>query len=393
MDENKPDPAEVRAVLTAIAQGYPVKGEHDRYIVVENPDYREERGDNPNLVIDVLAFASATEAPPVAGMGEGVIPAGWSDCENVGWCHLPGRCTRHDDLPAYTAKPTPPAGVSPSTPSLCEKCGRTISEHWDFPTVCDGFKLREKTPPACVSQSAPSATEVVGSGSGNGVTQPASVSGEVVTQADREAAAAFERAVGQLPTYCDAIQRGERDNGLVVQSFAAHRLATAPEAATPSAEQDLVGEWRERALKAAECLGEAKGLLSVLADTADVLNAHIDEVTYDDRRKLEDWPDDHEFDLAIPWHMISNLNAIICKAQRWMNGQAADKAPSAVGGVDRMRSLWARRRGVTVHSRDGWAAPSVRIQFNQLEDAHSFDEALRAALASGEPSPDRGRGE
>lgn len=40
-------------VLTAIAEGYDVKGYNDRYIVVENPDFNEARGDDPNLVIDI----------------------------------------------------------------------------------------------------------------------------------------------------------------------------------------------------------------------------------------------------------------------------------------------------------------------------------------------------
>jgi hypothetical protein len=39
--------------LDAIAQGYPVRGEQDRYIVVENPYFREDMGNDPNIVIDV----------------------------------------------------------------------------------------------------------------------------------------------------------------------------------------------------------------------------------------------------------------------------------------------------------------------------------------------------
>lgn len=40
-------------VLEAIAEGYPVRGEQDRYIVVENPYYQEDIGNDPNLIIDV----------------------------------------------------------------------------------------------------------------------------------------------------------------------------------------------------------------------------------------------------------------------------------------------------------------------------------------------------
>ena len=41
--------------LEAIACGYPVRGEEDRYVVVENPYYQDniDIGANPNIVIDV----------------------------------------------------------------------------------------------------------------------------------------------------------------------------------------------------------------------------------------------------------------------------------------------------------------------------------------------------
>lgn len=104
----------------------------------------------------------------------------------------------------------------------------------------------------------------------------------------------------------------------------------APDAAAPGS-GELVAEWRERALSSANRIGEAKGLLSVLADVADVVNAHIDEATYSDRRKLEDWPDDHAFDLSIPWAMVRNLNDTICKAQRWLKDSALTAAPPTQG--------------------------------------------------------------
>lgn len=52
--------ARLRKLLFAIAQGYKVSGEDDRYIVVENPDYREPDGD-PNLVLDVYGFFGIPE--------------------------------------------------------------------------------------------------------------------------------------------------------------------------------------------------------------------------------------------------------------------------------------------------------------------------------------------
>lgn len=39
--------------LRAIAEGYPVRGEDDRYIIVENPDYKPDDGSDPNLLIDL----------------------------------------------------------------------------------------------------------------------------------------------------------------------------------------------------------------------------------------------------------------------------------------------------------------------------------------------------
>jgi hypothetical protein len=45
-------PEDIKDVLVAIAEGYPVRGEHDRYVVVENPRYMPDNGENPCLVID-----------------------------------------------------------------------------------------------------------------------------------------------------------------------------------------------------------------------------------------------------------------------------------------------------------------------------------------------------
>ena len=39
-------------ILTVIAEGYPAKGEGDRYVVVENPNYRPDNGSEPNIVYD-----------------------------------------------------------------------------------------------------------------------------------------------------------------------------------------------------------------------------------------------------------------------------------------------------------------------------------------------------
>jgi hypothetical protein len=42
--------------LMAIAEGYPVSGADDQYIVVDNPDFQEDNGQSPKLVIDVFMF-------------------------------------------------------------------------------------------------------------------------------------------------------------------------------------------------------------------------------------------------------------------------------------------------------------------------------------------------
>lgn len=56
-------------------------------------------------------------------------------------------------------------------------------------------------------------------------------------------------------------------------------------------------------------------------------------------------------------------------------------ATPTVDETARLREVWQKRRGTTVHGRDGWEYPHMRIPFNKLEDAHAFDKILRAALA------------
>ncbi len=58
---------------------------------------------------------------------------------------VPVRICEHAwDNPAALS-PTP---VAKAGPALCVKCQRTISEHWDFPAVCDKFAMAEPTPVA-----------------------------------------------------------------------------------------------------------------------------------------------------------------------------------------------------------------------------------------------------
>lgn len=51
-------------VLELIAQGYPVKGEEDRFILVENPKYRPDNGANPYLVLNLPRIFQMNELFP-----------------------------------------------------------------------------------------------------------------------------------------------------------------------------------------------------------------------------------------------------------------------------------------------------------------------------------------
>lgn len=55
--------AEAIKALEAICEGYPQKPS-DGYIVVENPDFQEDNGTNPNLVIDVADLIHYLENNP-----------------------------------------------------------------------------------------------------------------------------------------------------------------------------------------------------------------------------------------------------------------------------------------------------------------------------------------
>lgn len=43
----------LKKVLIAIAEGYPVFGLLDRYILVDNPDYEQDNGKDPRLLFDI----------------------------------------------------------------------------------------------------------------------------------------------------------------------------------------------------------------------------------------------------------------------------------------------------------------------------------------------------
>lgn len=182
-------------------------------------------------------------------------------------------------------------------------------------------------------------------------TPPASVSGEVVVEARAlgRARAALQRAAGALRS-AEARETRKSRKGWAANAArecdeANTKLSAAPEAATPSAassRQDL------RALIARAL----DGLDSIAGDRTPEF---FPETSYDCARR-------------IAAEVRSRLATI-----------APDKAPSAVGGVDRMREAIVRI--IMDHVVDG--------------DPETPEDAADAilALASGETSPERGRGE
>lgn len=51
--KNRREKQQLLAALRAIAEGYPVERSDDRYITVENPDYRPHDGSDPSICIDI----------------------------------------------------------------------------------------------------------------------------------------------------------------------------------------------------------------------------------------------------------------------------------------------------------------------------------------------------
>lgn len=56
---------QLKPALRAIAEGYPVTVEHDRWIVVKNPKFEEGGRYDPNLVIDVDALSTPADDSPI----------------------------------------------------------------------------------------------------------------------------------------------------------------------------------------------------------------------------------------------------------------------------------------------------------------------------------------
>lgn len=49
-------PLDVLAALIAVAQGYPVRADVDRFIMVENPEFQPDNGEAPTHIIDIAEF-------------------------------------------------------------------------------------------------------------------------------------------------------------------------------------------------------------------------------------------------------------------------------------------------------------------------------------------------
>lgn len=65
-------------------------------------------------------------------------------------------------------------------------------------------------------------------------------------------------------------------------------------------------------------------VLRALSDAADEINGSIDRQTYSEKRKLRDWPDDHEFCVAVTAGQERALNDAICAAQKALRERSAD---------------------------------------------------------------------
>ena len=69
--------------------------------------------------------------------------------------------------------------------------------------------------------------------------------------------------------------------------------------------------------------GELRELLRKLADAADEVNGAIDAQTYDEKKRMIDWPDGCEFDVVITAKQERDMNAAICAAQTYLKRTAS----------------------------------------------------------------------
>jgi hypothetical protein len=353
------------------------------------------------IVIDaMIALASTTEAPPVAGMGDlredqaqllgdcieqrfGVaVPASWSDA-------------MVDKLAALT-KPTPPASALPSDllpridPDTEEEAEleRSVFFHAnDLNTPINARILISTLWRAFVGREQQAVS---------GSTPPASVSGEVVVGAQRywdfrvtfggptieedrmrwyldHALRGYHRYV--IPLDSDPL-RGMSATNIHIAKYAA------PEAATPSAVLDHLSE------RVAEIMREDGGCWHACSGCQESVDGCV---------SFNDYPYSEVFQCQ-PGGGCSECGGIgvLWEDGAFLSGYAdaaltANEAPSAVGGVDRMREAALvchqivkkySARVTASAGDDDYAATACTIA------AECRDAIL--ALTTGETSPERG---
>jgi len=82
---------EVLKALIAIAEGYSVRGEADRFVIVENPKFKEDDGSDPHICIDTFELRDAARhrTDTIAALRRQVSDAvGESHQRHVDWNEL-----------------------------------------------------------------------------------------------------------------------------------------------------------------------------------------------------------------------------------------------------------------------------------------------------------------
>lgn len=398
-----PDPAEVRARLAEWLQG--LSG-----VMVEVCD---PHPGNPSENIfpverrDLLAaLASATEAPPVAGMGERAMLERF-DAHMLAVSHRRPSAKRDELLSelqtirdgmcrAALTKPTPLEGAGGSIILLRELLHESLY-HLRLDDAAKRYHekamaaLNEPTPPASVSGGVLDALERVRDALLDSQYLAGVTAGWNAAQSDEP-----EAALARL--------QAARAGHLAGFKEAKATLAAAPEAATPPMDRDAIAAdiariagcqvGSERTRKIVDYI-----LAREAATPSAVLAKAIDERLWKVSGSKK------------PADLIAALNDIEALVRPAL---APDKAPSAVGGVDRMREADELARLIFPAAASAWdrevehGLAKGMSRAGAIDDAYHYTKDFRpevnwiqcrdrvrkalAALASGETSPERGEG-
>lgn len=145
-----------------------------------------------------------------------------------------------------------------------------------------------------------------------------------VTQADREAAADLALEMQMDATaYVVRKGKGNADDRPLTQAFARHRIQAA---LSPQGGIEGVAQLEARNISRGLMTLHVLRHLKDLHDAADKLTGEIDLQTYEEKRKLEDWPEDHQFDVSLPSKLITALDAAICRTEALLRTKASNLA-------------------------------------------------------------------